>query len=142
MISTNIALAAVLTVTLVNGFFSTNMMKKYKEMYSSQVEHLETENEKLRNRLDEFNEFGIIVDVTMYQPTYYQTDSDPDVTADGTRIRIHKASEYIFVACGIPRLTSNSSNCCNSSLTSFFFILGSCCVDTTIALALYGIPFL
>ena len=34
----------------------------------------------------------------MYQPTHYQTDSDPDVTADGTKIRISKASEYKFVA--------------------------------------------
>ena len=98
MISYNKSISAVLAVTLINGFFSTNMMKKYKEMYSGQVESLVTENGKLRSRLDEFNEFGIIVDVTMYQPTYYQTDSDPDVTADGTRIRISKASEYKFVA--------------------------------------------
>ena len=98
MITYNKAISAVIVVTLVNGFFSTNMMKKYKEMYSNQVEHLETVNERLRNRLDEFNEFGIIVDVTMYQPLYPQTDKTPDITADGTRIRIHKASEYKFVA--------------------------------------------
>ena len=97
MITYNKAIAAVITVTLINGFFSTNMMKKYKEMYSEQVEHLETKNEKLMNRLDEFNEFGIIVDVTMYQPLYPQTDKTPDITADGTRIRIPKASEYKFV---------------------------------------------
>ena len=58
MITYNKAIAAVITVTLINGFFSTNMMKKYKEMYSDQVEHLETKNEKLMNRLEEFNEFG------------------------------------------------------------------------------------
>ena len=98
MITYNKAISAVLAVTLVNGFFSTNMMKKYKEMYSSQVEHLETENERLRNRLDEFNEYGIIVDVTMYQPIYPQTDTTPDITADGTRIKVHKASEYKFIA--------------------------------------------
>ena len=45
MITYNKAIAAVITVTLINGFFSTNMMKKYKEMYSDQVEHLETKNE-------------------------------------------------------------------------------------------------
>ena len=94
MITYNKAISAVLAVTLINGFFSTNMMKKYKEMYSGQVEQLETENDKLRNRLDEFNEYGIIVDVTMYQPIYPQTDTTPDITADGTRIKVHKASEY------------------------------------------------
>ena len=98
MITYNKAISAVIAVTLINGFFSTNMMKKYKEMYSGQVEHLETENEKLRNRLDQFNEFGIIVDVTMYQPIYPQTDNSPDITADGTKIRISKASDYKYVA--------------------------------------------
>jgi 3D (Asp-Asp-Asp) domain-containing protein len=34
----------------------------------------------------------------MYQPVYPQTDRTPHITADGTRIRIHKASEYKFVA--------------------------------------------
>ena len=98
MITYNKAISAVIAVTLINGFFSTNMMKKYKEMYSGQVEQLETENDKLRNRLDEFNEYGIIVDVTMYQPIYPQTDTTPDITADGTRIKVHKASEYKFIA--------------------------------------------
>ena len=98
MITYNKAISAVIAVTLINGFFSTNMMKKYKEMYSGQVEHLETENEKLRNRLDQFNEYGIIVDVTMYQPIYPQTDTTPNITADGTKIRISKASRYKFVA--------------------------------------------
>ena len=98
MISTNKALAAVLTVTLVNGFFSTNMMKKYKEMYSNQVENLRVDNSELRNELSEYFKYGIEVDVTMYQPIYPQTDKTPNITADGTRIRISKASEYKFVA--------------------------------------------
>ena len=98
MISTQKALAAVLAVTLVNGFFSTNMMKKYKEMYSNQVENLRVDNSELRNELSEYFKYGIEVDVTMYQPIYPQTDRTPNITADGTRIRISKASEYKFVA--------------------------------------------
>ena len=98
MISTEKALAAVLVVTLVNGFFSTNMMKKYKEMYSNQVENLRVDNSELRNELSEYFKYGIEVDVTMYQPIYPQTDKTPNITADGTRIRISKASEYKFVA--------------------------------------------
>ena len=98
MITFEKALAAVIAVTLVNGFFSTNMFGEYKEMYSDKIERLETENTSLKEELSHFDKYGIEVDVTMYQPTYYQTDSDPDVTADGTKIRISKASEYKFVA--------------------------------------------
>ena len=98
MITYNKAIAAVLAVTLVNGFFSTNMFKKYGDMYNNQITELRLSNEKLKNRLSEYEEYGIIVDVTMYQPVYPQTDKTPDITADGTRIRIHKASEYKFVA--------------------------------------------
>ena len=98
MITTEKALAAVLTVTLVNGFFSTNMMKKYKEMYSGEIERLELENKGLKEELSHYDEYGIVVDVTMYQPVYPQTDTTPDITADGTRIRISKASNYKFVA--------------------------------------------
>ena len=98
MITFEKALAAVIAVTLVNGFFSTNMFEEYKEMYSDKIERLETENISLKDELSHFDKYGIEVDVTMYQPTYYQTDSDPDVTADGTKIRISKASEYKFVA--------------------------------------------
>ena len=98
MITYNKAISAVIAVTLINGFFSTNMFKKYKEMYSDKIERLEAENVSLKDELSHFDKYGIEVDVTMYQPTYYQTDSDPDVTADGTKIRISKASEYKFVA--------------------------------------------
>ena len=98
MISTEKALAAVLAVTLVNGFFSTNMMKKYKKIYSNQVENLKLDNSELRDELSEYFKYGIEVDVTMYQPVYPQTDRTPNITADGTRIRISKASEYKFVA--------------------------------------------
>ena len=34
----------------------------------------------------------------MYQPIYPQTDNTPNITADGTHIRISRASEYKFVA--------------------------------------------
>ena len=98
MITYNKAISAVITVTLINGFFSTNMFKKYDRMYSNQITELRLVNNKLKERLSEYEEYGIIVDVTMYQPVYPQTDKPPDITADGTRIRIHKASEYKFVA--------------------------------------------
>jgi len=34
----------------------------------------------------------------MYQPVRYQTDSTPNILADGTRIRTQQASKYKFIA--------------------------------------------
>ena len=98
MITTEKAIAAVLAITLVNGFFSTTMFEAYKQMYSSKIERLESENSVLKDELSHYDEYGIEVHVTMYQPVYLQTDKTPDITADGTRIRISKASDYKFVA--------------------------------------------
>ena len=98
MITLEKAIACILAVTLVNGFFSTTMFTEYKKMYSDKIERLESENSKLKNDLSYYDEYGIEVDVTMYQPVYPQTDKTPDITADGTKIRISKASEYKFVA--------------------------------------------
>ena len=98
MITLEKAIAGILAVTLVNGFFSTTMFNEYKEMYSDKIERLESENSKLRDELSHYDEYGIEVDVTMYQPVYPQTDMTPNITADGTRIRISKASNYKFVA--------------------------------------------
>jgi predicted SpoU family rRNA methylase len=98
MISTNKAIAAVIAVTLVNGFFSTTMFESYKDMYSNKIEHLVNQNSKLKTELNHYDKYGIEVDVTMYQPVYHQTDRTPNITADGTKIRISKASRYKFVA--------------------------------------------
>ena len=92
------AIAAVIAVTLVNGFFSTKMFGEYKEMYSNDIERLKSENSALRDELSHYNEYGIQVDVTMYQPNEIQCDDTPNITADGTKIRISKASNYKFVA--------------------------------------------
>ena len=74
MITTEKAVAGILAVTLVNGFFSTNMMKKYKSIYSDQLNELKVENTKLKDELSEYFRYGVEVDVTMYQPVYPQTD--------------------------------------------------------------------
>ena len=98
MITMKKAITAVIAVTLVNGFFSTKMFEEYKEMYSNDIERLKSENSALRDELSHYNEYGIQVDVTMYQPNEIQCDDTPNITADGTKIRISKASEYKFVA--------------------------------------------
>ena len=99
MISENQRLIAyVLLVVLLNGFFSINVIEKNIRFYNSQLEERETVTETLRSELTEFYKYGVVVDVTMYQPTLYQTDSTPNITADGTKIRISKASDYKYVA--------------------------------------------
>ena len=98
MITMKKAIAAVIAVTLVNGFFSTQMFEEYKKMYSDDIERLKSENSALRDELSHYNEYGIQVDVTMYQPNEIQCDDTPNITADGTKIRISKASNYKFVA--------------------------------------------
>ena len=98
MINTRTAIAGVVFVTLVNGFMSINMFTNQSEFYSNEVDKLLGDNRKLHSELKEFYKFGVEVDVTMYQPTLYQTDDTPNITADGTKIRIKKASEYKFVA--------------------------------------------
>ena len=98
MISTNKAIAGVVLITLLNGFVSVNMFKQQSGFYSDEVDKLLTDNQKLHTELTEFYKFGVEVDVTMYQPIYPQTDTTPDITADGTRIKVHKASEYKFIA--------------------------------------------
>ena len=97
-ISTTTAIAGMVFVTFMNGYISTSMMTNHSSMYKEASDSLIVMNQKLHSELQEFYKFGIEVDVTMYQPIYPQTDKTPDITADGTRIRIHKASEYKFVA--------------------------------------------
>ena len=98
MISTNKAIAGLVFITLMNGFVSVNMFTNQSTFYSNEVDKLLIENEKLHNDLSEFYKYGVEVDVTMYQPTLYQTDSTPNITADGTKFRISKASDYKYVA--------------------------------------------
>ena len=93
-----IIVASIITITLINVFFSINIFKSNNEFYVNEIDRLMNMNESIRSELKEFHKYGISVDVTMYQPTYQQTDSSPNITADGTKIRISKASDYKFVA--------------------------------------------
>ena len=81
-------------VTLTNGWVST----KFLEDKNVQVRALVKENKTLKKELSKYETEGMIVTVTMYEPVSYQTDSTPNMLADGTRIRVHKASEYRFIA--------------------------------------------
>ena len=92
------AIASILVVILINAFYSVNIFQNNKEFYVDEMNKLLERNEVIQTELNEFHKYGIEVDVTMYQPTRHQTDSTPNITADGTRIKISRASDYKFVA--------------------------------------------
>ena len=98
MISTNKAIAGLVFITLMNGFVSVNMFTNQSTFYSNEVDKLLIENDKLHNDLSEFYKYGVEVDVTMYRPNVRETDSTPNITADGTQFRISKASDYRYIA--------------------------------------------
>ena len=88
--------------TLFNGLVWDNLFKGYREYYMQMIDSLEDDRVRLQLKIDELTNGvrldGLDVVVTMYHPTRYQTDSTPDILADGTKITIHKASEYRYVA--------------------------------------------
>ena len=49
-------------------------------------------------KIEKYEDNKHIITVTMYHPVSRQTDDTPNITADGTVIRINNASEYKYVA--------------------------------------------
>ena len=92
------AIASIIVVVLINAFYSINVFQDNKEFYVAEMNKLLEKNEVIQTELNEFHKYGVEVDVTMYQPVYPQTDMTPNITADGTRFRISKASDYKYVA--------------------------------------------
>ena len=88
-----IALSIVL-ITYANGIVTT----KFLNDKNIQLETLRVVNSDLKEKLNEYETEGMHVTVTMYQPLRYQTDSTPNILADGTRIRTQEASNYKFIA--------------------------------------------
>ena len=88
-----LALSIVL-ITFANGVISTKLLKNQ----NIQLESFVRENIKLKEKLNKYETEGMNVTVTMYQPLRYQTDSTPNILADGTRIKTEQASNYKFIA--------------------------------------------
>ena len=84
--------------TMFNGYIWVCQYEKYKDIYKKEIQELKNENTLLKEQVAEIKIEGLDVTVTMYHPTRNQTDSTPNILADGTRIRIHKASEYKYIA--------------------------------------------
>ena len=92
-----------LTIFMIfNGLVWDKLFKGYREFYMTTIDSLEDDRVRLQLRIDELENGvkldGLDVVVTMYHPVRHQTDGTPDILADGTKITIHKASEYNYVA--------------------------------------------
>ena len=87
-----------IVILLFNTFVWTKLFENYKDFHEQTLVGLQSENDKLNDLISEFKLEGMEVTVTMYHPVSYQTDSTPNILADGTRIRVSKASEYRYIA--------------------------------------------
>ena len=85
-------------VVLICATVSIRFIEKEKVIWSERLEELTESANNLQLRLNEYESVGIEVDVTMYHPVSRQTESTPNILADGTQIRVSRASEYKFIA--------------------------------------------
>ena len=85
---------ALLLMIYANAIVST----KFLNDKNIQIQSLIDKNIRISEKLNEYETEGMHVTVTMYQPVARQTDSTPNILADGTRIRTQEASNYKFIA--------------------------------------------
>ena len=83
---------------VVNLILTKYFLVEITNNYKMTIEKLVVHNRQLNEKIEEIESIGLQVTVTMYEPVPYQTDSTPNILADGTRIRTQKASEYRFIA--------------------------------------------
>ena len=89
---------SILLLTILYSVITTSLIDYKSDTHKRVIDKLTIENDSLKIKLDNIFEYGIEVDVTMYRPTRRETDSTPNITADGTKIKINEASRYRFVA--------------------------------------------
>ena len=94
MIKTNYAIIGSILPALIITWYASNMIDEHSESYRELQEQLF----ECQNNTNGYDSFRTHVTLTMYNPTRGQTDSTPNITADGTRINIWKASTYRYVA--------------------------------------------
>lgn len=90
----SLLLLGIVLITYANGIVTTKFLNDKNIL----IQSLTDRNNILSEKLNEYETEGMNVTVTMYQPVSYQTDSTPNILADGTRIRTQEASNYKFIA--------------------------------------------
>ncbi len=96
MFKENISIMVAIFPALVITYFASQMLdERHKEIMSLQETIFE-----LHDKCNDVytNKISYKVTVTTYNPTKAQTDDTPNITADGTRIKPWKATDYRYVA--------------------------------------------
>ena len=96
MFKENLSLLLFILPALIITYHASNLLdERHEEMMSLQEQVWE-----LQNNCDTqyTNKISYKVTVTTYNPTHEQCDSTPNITADGTKIKPWRATDYRFVA--------------------------------------------
>ena len=86
---------SIIPMLILTWYFSGMMDEYYEEKMRLQEKVWMLEDDC---GFTEANKIAFNVTVTTYNPTRQQCDSTPNITADGTRIKPWKATEYRYVA--------------------------------------------
>ena len=103
MFKENLSLLAFILPALIITYYASNMLNEsYEEkmILHERIRNLENQNTSLEDldNLEYSIRISYKVTVTTYNPTEHQTDSTPNITADGTKFHTWKASSYRYVA--------------------------------------------
>ena len=96
MFRENLSVLLYVIPALIVTYHASNLLdERHKEIMSLQEQVWE-----LQNNCDAqyTNKISYKVTVTTYNPTKEQCDNTPNITADGTKINIRKATDYRYVA--------------------------------------------
>ena len=96
MIKTSYAIFVSVTAMIVLTWYFNNILNENytkQEVLQERVWQLEDDC-----GFTEANKIAFNVTVTTYNPTRAQTDDTPNITADGTKIKTWRATEYRYVA--------------------------------------------
>ena len=96
MFKENMSLLLFMLPALIVTYHASNLIDERHE----EIMSLKKQVWELQNNCDAqyTNKISYKVTVTTYNPTKEQCDSTPNITADGTRIKTWKATEYRYVA--------------------------------------------
>ena len=106
MIKTSYAIVmTIIPMLILTYYFDGIMDDNYAEQKKLQEHIWELEDKYSYDNLEylnvlsyKSNKISYKVTVTTYNPTRHQCDDTPNITADGTRIKTWKATEYRYVA--------------------------------------------
>lgn len=88
-------------------YVTNRRFEKIDDKIASYTEFSENKIDSLQGVIDSLNVSAHGITATMYNPLKGQTDSTPNQLADGTYIRIDRASEYNYIAVSRDLLKSN-----------------------------------